>query len=113
MTLADMDGDGNLDVVLGSSQSGEIRLAINDGSGTMRPPTQPLTFRRATREYTEHDGKAGVAYQAFADFNNSGQWASSRCRLENQGAWMCTWEKATGTFKHTASSDGPDASLGR
>src|SRR5262249_6315346 len=35
MSLADVDGDGNLDVVLGSSQFGEIRLAINDGSGTM------------------------------------------------------------------------------
>jgi hypothetical protein len=68
MVLADVDGDGNPDVVLGSSDSGEIRIAINDGSGTMRPPIQPLPFLGSVPATSV----SGVSAQAFADFNNSG-----------------------------------------
>jgi hypothetical protein len=69
MMLADLDGDGNLDVVLGSSQSGQVRLAINDGTGTMRPPTQPLPFLGSPNA---QEVAPAVAYKAFADFTNSG-----------------------------------------
>ncbi len=74
MTLADVDGDGNLDVVLGSSFQGEVRIGINDGSGTMRPPAQPLPFlgSRNAVDAPNNGNYPGVSYKAFADFNNSG-----------------------------------------
>ena len=42
ITLADVDHDGFLDVVLGRSLSGEVLLAINDGTGTMHPSIHNL-----------------------------------------------------------------------
>jgi hypothetical protein len=71
MSLADLDGDGFPDLVLGSNQSAEVRLAINDGSASMRPLAHDLPFL-GTPIFTARFYSPGVSEQAFADFNNDG-----------------------------------------
>lgn len=110
MTLADLDGDGNLDVVLGSSQIGEVRLAINDGTGTMRPPTQPLPFLGQPVNTQSAYGYPGVAYQAFADFTNSGHMGFVALSPGEPGGLEVYVGQSDGTFKHTASMPNPFSS---
>ncbi len=69
MTLADLDGDGFPDVVLGRSTTGTVLVAYNDGTGTMRLSVQ------AAADVGVRAGAVlpGVAGQVFADFNDDGQ----------------------------------------
>jgi hypothetical protein len=100
ITLADVDGDGNLDTVLGTNQFGEIRILINDGSGKMRPPAQPFPFL----------GSGGGGGQVFADFNNSGHVGFATMTTGGVDVYV---GQSDGTFKHTASLplDYPHASF--
>jgi hypothetical protein len=103
MVLADVDGDGNADVILGSSRSGEVRLAINDGTGTMRPPTQPLPYIGSENGYSNFNETRipGISQpqQVFADFTNSGQPGFVTV---GPGGLDVSVGQGVGTFKHTA-----------
>jgi hypothetical protein len=103
MTLADVDGDGNPGVVLGSNSVGEIRIAINDGTGTMRPPAQPLPFLGQPVNTLSAYGYPGVAYQVFADFNNSGHPGFVTISPGEPGAVDVYVGQSDGAFKHTDS----------
>jgi hypothetical protein len=106
MVLADIDGDGNPDVVLGSSQLGEVRLAINDGTGTMRPPTQPLPYLGTENGYTNFNAThvLGVSQKVFADFDNSGFMGFVALGPGGLDVYV---RESDGTFKHTASLADP------
>ena len=102
MTLADVDGDGFPDVVLGSAQGSEIRIAINDGVGTMRPIAHGLPYVGARHG----QAREGRRQQIFADFNNDGLMdvaAESDAGLEVYVA------QSDGAFRHTASLPGLQA----
>ena len=71
ISLADVDHDGFLDLVLGGDTAGEVRLAINDGAGAMRPPSVPLpNLGAGHRLQPELD--LGEPREVFGDFNNDG-----------------------------------------
>jgi len=69
ITLADLDGDGFPDAVIGRSTTGTVLIAYNDGTGTMRPSA------KAAPDVGVRAGAVlpGVSAQAFADFNDDGQ----------------------------------------
>ena len=103
VTLTDLDGDGYPDLVLGGNQFGEIRFAMNDGSGTMRPPALPLPFVGSA--YAGGGPlDAGNSYQVFADFNNSGQ---NGFVTVTPGGLDVYVGKGDGTFEHTDSLSSP------
>jgi hypothetical protein len=108
MTLADLDGDGNLDVVLGSSQSGEVRLLINDGTGTMRPPTQALPYVGTENGSSNFNATrapgSSQPQQTFVDFNNDGEMGFV---ATGPGGLDVYTGQSDGTFKHTASLPNP------
>jgi hypothetical protein len=109
VTLADLDGDGNPDVILGSNQLGAIRIGINDGTGTMRPPVQPPPFLGQPAN-GQGSGYPGLAYQAFADFNNSGHLGFATIVTDNEPGGVEVYVgKSDGTFDHTASLPEPPA----
>ncbi|WP_148597944.1 FG-GAP-like repeat-containing protein [Aquisphaera giovannonii] len=68
LSLADLDHDGHLDAVLGSGRIGEVRYALNDGSGAMRPPA---AFPRLGNGPQAQGAPVppSVAPQAYGDFN--------------------------------------------
>jgi hypothetical protein len=108
VTLADLDGDGNLDVVLGSSQLGEVRMLINDGTGTMRPPTQALPYVGTKNGSTNGNATRVPGFsqpqQTFADFNNDGEMGFV---ATGPGGLDVYTGQSDGTFKHTASLPNP------
>ena len=68
--LSDLDSDGLLDLVLGSDALGQVRLAYNDGTGSMRPSAAALPTV-GTGPPRSFDLK--TSHQVFADFNNDGR----------------------------------------
>jgi hypothetical protein len=72
ITLTDLDSDGFLDVALGSGTTGEVRIAVNDGTGNMRQPSHNLPYL-GQQQLSFAPDEPGVAQQVFADFNNDGQ----------------------------------------
>jgi hypothetical protein len=99
MTLTDLDGDGFLDVLLGSNQSGSLRMAINDGTGTMRPPAHNAPYTGQQQSPDVYD-EPGVAQQVFADFNNDGR---TDFVAISSGALEVYLGQPTGGFTHSAS----------
>jgi hypothetical protein len=69
ITMADLDHDGFLDLVLGRSTSGTVLVAMNDGTGTMRPSVRAAPFIGDRTSAV----LPGVSAQVFADFNDDGQ----------------------------------------
>ena len=96
ITLADLDADGHLDVILSNYESGgEIRVAINDGTGTMRPPTAPLPYV----------GNFGSGQQqVFADLTNDGRTDFITTSPGGADVYLA---QNDGTFKHMASLPDP------
>jgi hypothetical protein len=98
ITLTDVDGDHYPDLVLGSNQLSHVRLAINDGTGTMRPPPSALPF---TGIVSDGGGQLrGLSSQVFADFNNSGQMGFVAITLRGLEVYV---GQPGGGFLHTAS----------
>ncbi len=71
-TVADLDGDGFPDVILGTNDQWQIAQAANDGSGTMHPATASLPFIGAPIAGSGQNNQDDSMYQMFADFNNDG-----------------------------------------
>jgi hypothetical protein len=59
--LADLDQDGFLDVVLGTTDQGKLAFALNDGTGTVHAQPSKVSF-----------GLGPLGNLTFADFNNDG-----------------------------------------
>src|SRR5262249_33055601 len=91
------DGDGYPDLVLGSTQSGEVRLAINDGTGAMRSPPVALPSAGAFEDPPYY--ATGVSHQVFADFTNDGRLGFATV---SRGGVDVPVAQSDGTFKHTA-----------
>jgi hypothetical protein len=103
LTLADLDGDGYPDVVLGTNLIGAVRGGMNDGSGTMRPAARDLPDL-GSRLDARTTGLTGVAQQAFADLNNDGQADFITTSLGGLDVYLAQGE---GTFKHVANLPNP------
>lgn len=51
-TFGDLDGDGDLDLLLGGIEGGPMRLFVNDGAGNFTDATAGSGFDAATSQYT-------------------------------------------------------------
>jgi hypothetical protein len=103
--LTDLDGDGYPDLVLGSNQLGEVRLAINDGTGSMRLPTKALPDVGVWRGDTDYGTYAlNNSQQVFADFNNDGQADFVTTSAAGLAVYL---GQSDGTFRHTDSLPSP------
>lgn len=77
VVLADMDGDGDLDMVLGSPTR-ENRLLVNDGTGRFTDASERLDLRIPTETRDVHvfdangDGRNDIAF--FNITSNNGGW---------------------------------------
>jgi hypothetical protein len=96
ITLADLDGDGHLDVIASGGGGGEIRLAINDGTGTMRPLATALP---STGAWGPSATNLAHPQQVFADFANDGRLGFATI---SQGGMDVYLAQSDGTFMHTA-----------
>jgi hypothetical protein len=107
VTLTDLDGDGFPDVLLGSAQSGSVRVAINDGTGNMRQPSHNLPYI-GQQQLPFAPDEPGVAQQVFADLNNDGQ---SDFVTMSSAALEVYLGQRTGGFTHWTSLAAPGSGV--